>query len=65
VKTVTLWYCKNDKGDFEFNHLEDGLSIDSIPFAKFPSQAKAWKNGHWDRVHAQLSNDIPPKIVHG
>ena len=59
---VTLWYRKNETGEFEFNHLEDGHSSFETPTIKSESQRKAWRC-EWKKEFKHLSNDIPPKVI--
>ena len=61
---VTLWYRKNAKGVWEFNHIQDYYTTDDKPTPKFDSQKKAWKGGEWRKAFAHLSTSSPPKIMH-
>jgi hypothetical protein len=56
MKPVTLWYRKNDKGEYEFNHLEDDHCITSNPTPKTTIHEKVWK-GKWKSTHAYLNDD--------
>lgn len=63
---VTLWSRKNEKGEWEFNHLEDGhVPPDTAkPTPKHENHKSAWKKGEWQYVHAHLTGDVPPRVVH-
>jgi hypothetical protein len=64
IKPVTLWYRKGDKGDYEFNHLEDGHSTSDKPTIGNAVQVKLWSSGVWVREHAWLDAGKPPKVLH-
>ena len=57
-KQITLWYRFNKSiNDYEFNHIEDGLSSSFYPIPLFPSQ-NSWKNQKWIKSYATLQNHI-------
>jgi hypothetical protein len=60
---VTVWYRRDERGVFEFNHFEDGRIIASYPTPKFPSQTKAWSSGVWQSKPGILTDDIPAKLI--
>jgi len=53
VKLVTSWARKNDKGEFEHNHIDDGHVVVG-PKILHPSQSKAWPRATWQFTHAYL-----------
>jgi len=61
-RPVTLWYRKNEEGEWEYNHLEHGHSGVGTPLMQFDSQRKAWRC-EWKYVYKHLTNDIPPKVI--
>ena len=48
---ITLWYrFDKKKGEFVFNHIEDGWNLDDSQDAPVPisdEQKKSWKNAQW------------------
>lgn len=53
----TLWYRKNQDGEWEFNHLEDGHAEGPFPTVKHPAHAKVWSSGAWKSEKVWLSTD--------
>jgi len=64
---VTLWSRKNEKGQWEFNHLEDGHVPEGTtkPTPKHENHKSAWRKGEWMSSAAYLTADIPPRVVAG
>ena len=62
---VTLWSRKNEQGDWEFNHLEDGHIADDAerPTPKHENHKTAWRKGAWHAHRAFLSADVPPRVI--
>ena len=63
MKLVTSWSRKNDKEEFEHNHLEDGHANSIRPTPIHENHKKAWAKGIWKAHHGYLTFDIPPKLV--
>lgn len=59
---ITLWYRKNEKGNYDYNHLEDGHCSFEVPTMNSELQRKAWRC-EWRKEFKYLSNDIPPKVI--
>jgi len=59
---VTLWFRMNDKGGYDFNHVEDGHCDADTPTPKVPEQA-AWKKGKWVKEHAWFDGSMPTKVL--
>ena len=56
---ITLWFRLNEKGLFEFNHLEDGFSdTQQKPTVKHPNQESSWKKATWKKRKAKLENGV-------
>jgi len=65
MKPVTKWFHQpTPEFEMAFNHLEDGHSQECGPKAHTPEQAKQWKGGRWERVHAWLTDSMPARVVH-
>lgn len=64
AKEITLWFRQDEKGAFQFNHLEDGHSEGDKPTPKVREQAAMWQRGIWLREHAWLDSSVPPKVLH-
>jgi hypothetical protein len=60
---VTLWF-RLGSGGYEFNHLEDGHSLEAKPTQKLPSQRSNWVNSTWVREHAWFDSGKSPKVLH-
>ena len=54
MQPVTLWSRQNQRGAFEFNHLDDGHASGERPAPKHPNHVKAWAGGRWAFEHAWL-----------
>jgi hypothetical protein len=61
MKKVTLWHQQNQRGEMEFNHLEDGHVHGLRPQPKSEQQQRAWSRGVWSYEHAYL--DAHSKVV--
>jgi hypothetical protein len=59
---ATLWFRKNEKGVFEYNHIEDGHSLADKPLPKTANQS-GWARGTWIREHVRLDGSTPPKVM--
>lgn len=59
---ITLWFRLNEKGTYEFNHVEDGHCAADTPTPKVPEQA-AWKKGSWVKEHAWFDGSMPTKVL--
>lgn len=62
---VTLWSRKNEKKEWEYNHLEDGHVPEGTqrPTPKHANHKSSWKSGDWQPERAYLNTDTPPKVV--
>lgn len=52
---VTEWYKQNKKGEFIFNHIEDGWVETEKPnviSTRFGNEQNDWKNYNWRYQHA-------------
>lgn len=58
---ATLWY-RETKGEYEFNHLEDGHCENNAPTPKCDAHKRAW-NGKWKKEFVYLTDAIPPKVI--
>lgn len=45
-REATLWFRKNEKGVYEYNHLEDGHATGDTPMKKHPAQS-GWARASW------------------
>jgi len=61
IKLATLWYrwVRDERGSWywDFNHLEDGHCLNSLPTPKMPIHNQTWKGGKWGKVHVQLNRN--------
>lgn len=66
MKPITRWHRKNEKGVFEFNHIEDGHvpTHAKLPTPKCEIHKKSWSNGVWQFSHAWLTDELPPKVIY-
>lgn len=51
---ITVWERKNEQGEFEHNHIEDGHVPTDQPLPHSPTQERAWKHAEWKRTYAYL-----------
>ena len=58
----TLWSRHSVKDGWVFNHLEDGHIREHTPAPKSASQ-NGWKSMTWQREHAWLTRECPPRVV--
>jgi len=67
LQPATLWSRKNDKGDWEFNHLELGHVQEGTtrPTPKHENHKTAWKRGEWHARLAYLTAELPARVVAG
>lgn len=65
--SVTSWSRKNEKGEWEFNHLEDGhVPAGTVkPTPKHENHKSTWRKGEWAAKPVYLTADIPPRVVTG
>jgi hypothetical protein len=59
---ITLWFRKNERGIFDFNHVEDEHCLADTPTPKVPEQV-AWKKGKWIKEHAWFDGSTPAKVL--
>lgn len=59
---ITLWFRMNEKGTYDFNHVEEGQCDADTPTPKVPGQA-AWKKGKWVKEHAWFDGSSPTKVL--
>lgn len=62
MKPATLWYRETKEG-FEYNHLEDGHCLNSVPTPKYEEHKRAW-NGKWRKEFVELTDTVPMKVIH-
>ena len=55
MQPVTLWSRQNQRGAFEFNHLDDGHASGERPTPKHQNHGKAWAGGKWAFEHAWIA----------
>ena len=60
---ATLWFCKSEKGTYEFNHIDDGHAETEKPVPKHPSQ-RGWTRGSWIKEHVWLDTSLPVRVIH-
>lgn len=63
---VTVWIRLNTmlvREFVRFSHLEDGHSELPAPVPKHPNHVTGWR-GEWKKIHALLSDDVPPKLLY-
>ena len=60
---VTVWYRLNEKGDFDFNHYEDGVVLSQYPTIKHPDQTKNWSSGKWLSKLGIISDHLPARLT--
>jgi hypothetical protein len=65
VAPITLWFRKNEKSQFEHNHVEEGHCADATthPAPKTDAQKSAWGRGVWVYEHAWFDASLPPKVL--
>jgi hypothetical protein len=61
---ITLWYRLDEKGEFKFNHFEQGHSDSDTPTPKVPGEQRGWSRGTWIKEHAWLDGNKPTKVLH-
>ena len=54
MQPVTLWSRQNQRGVFEFNHLDDGHVCADQPPPKPPNHINGWAGGRWAFEHAWI-----------
>jgi len=62
---VTLWSRKNERGEYEHNHLDDGHCEAGTerPRPKTDAHKSAWNKGQWAYEHAWLDGGLPPRVM--
>jgi len=60
MKPGTLWFRLNEKGEYEYNHLEDGHCPNPTPTPQH--EAHKW-SGKWKSEYIYLTDTIPAKVV--
>ena len=60
---VTLWFRMNERGGFDFNHLEDGHALTDNLHKSIPVKA-AGKKSTWVKELAWFDGSNPPKVLH-
>jgi hypothetical protein len=54
----------NERGGYDFNHIEDAHSQSDKPAPKVSSQQSGWAKGKWVKEQAWLDNSSPPQVLH-
>lgn len=56
---VTVWERKNEKGEWEHNHIASGFEEGKHPKIKHPSydSQKGWEKGEWRRSFMYITDD--------